>query len=730
MLHIKSFVQCLLVGLVGLVLAACGGGGDSGNSSSSSSSSSSPAPTYTVGGTVSGLTASGMVLQLNGAGNVTVASGATSFAMTTTLTSGQAYAVTISTQPAGLTCTLANASGTIGSANVTNVAITCTTPQTYTVTTSITGLTASGLTLQLNANTSVPVASGATTYTFSNTLLTSQNYGVAILAQPTGLTCTIANSAGTIGTANVTNVAIACIATPTYTVTANITGLTASGLVLQLNNANDAAIVSGATTYSFPTLLASQSYSVSILTQPTGLTCTPGISSGAGSSTNVSVAISCAATAATYTVGGTITGLNASGLVLALTVNGSLANTYAVASGATTFTFATPLNNAATYGVAVYAPTLSQVNQPAGQTCTIASGNGTIASANKTNVAVTCVTNPNTTVSGSISGLTAAGLKLTLNGYSSSGALTQLEEFSVLSGASTFTFGSTFTSATNVVVRVSSQPTGLTCIIANPGGQVGTASLTTPQVMCAAGTTDSLVGTYKLSAVNGASVNDPVFVTFFNDGSFTFAANGDGTVAGADAEYGIYNWNQSTGAFTTPLVAVDSNTNGGLGSDPSCCTRTVGRSGSTLTLVTVEGTVTDTYTLTAVTNTSGSLTGSWLLPNNGHGHDFVVFTGTGSYMWSFTNFLTSYNPINMPAVYNGIENACYTATSSTISLTLSGCSVATGFAGVNANGNPGFFLASGALNTAVGPTSYSISGDTMTWTYSNGSTQILTRITN
>jgi hypothetical protein len=803
MLHIKSFVQCLLLGLAGLVLSACGGGSGgssapttytvggnvtglsgtvvlqlsgannlsvtasgsfgfanglntgtayavtvltqptnqictvtNGSGTVASANISNVAVgcvnTYTVGGNVSGLTAAGLVVQLNGAGNVSVASGATAFAFATALSSGQAFAVTINTQPTGLTCALANASGTIGSANVTNVAISCA-PTTYTVTASISGLIANGLTLQLNANSSVAVASGATTYTFSNTLLTTQTYGVAILGQPTGLTCTLANGSGTIGSANVSNVAVNCIPTPTYIVTVNFTGLTASGLVLQLNSANNATIASGTTTYSFPTLLASQSYSVSILTQPTGLTCTPGISTGAGSSTNVSVAITCAATATTYTVGGAITGLNASGLVLALNVNGVLANTMSVASGATTFTFATPLNNAATYVVAVYVPNFSQFNQPTGQTCTLTSNSGTIASANKTNVAVTCVTNPNTTVSGTISGLTAAGLKLTLNGATSTGSLTQIEELTVASGASTFTFANTFTSVAGVTLRVSSQPAGLTCIIANAIGQVGTASLTTPQVQCATRTINTLTGTYQLSTQNSVSVDIAVFVTFYSDGSYVLTHNDQGPTTGPDAEYGIYNWNQSTGAFTVPVLAVDTNgpsqNDTGFGSLQSCCTVTLSRSGSTLTAVVIEGAVTETDTFTAITNVSGSLTGSWLQPNNGHGHDFVVFTGT-TFMWSFTNILTSLNSTNNPAFYNGIENACYSATSSTISPTLSGCFVTTRLTGVNANGNPGFFNASGALNTNGIPTSYSISGDTMTWTYSNGNTQTLTRITN
>ena len=53
------------------------------------------------GGTVSGLTSTGLVLQNNGADPVTVnANGA--FTFPTALTNGATYNVTVSTQPAGL----------------------------------------------------------------------------------------------------------------------------------------------------------------------------------------------------------------------------------------------------------------------------------------------------------------------------------------------------------------------------------------------------------------------------------------------------------------------------------------------------------------------------------------------------------------------------------------------------------------------------------------------------
>jgi N-acetylneuraminic acid mutarotase len=79
--------------------------------------------TYTIGGTVSGLTASGLVLA-DGSQTVSPASGATSFAFPTAVASGSSYAVTVKTQPSGETCSVTSGSGT-ASANVSNVQVTC-----------------------------------------------------------------------------------------------------------------------------------------------------------------------------------------------------------------------------------------------------------------------------------------------------------------------------------------------------------------------------------------------------------------------------------------------------------------------------------------------------------------------------------------------------------------------------------------------------------------------------
>jgi hypothetical protein len=80
---------------------------------------------YSVGGTISGLTANGLVLQNNGGDNLTVNSNATLFQFSTPVVSGGSYNVTVQTQPIGLTCTVGNGSGTNVMANVTNPTVNC-----------------------------------------------------------------------------------------------------------------------------------------------------------------------------------------------------------------------------------------------------------------------------------------------------------------------------------------------------------------------------------------------------------------------------------------------------------------------------------------------------------------------------------------------------------------------------------------------------------------------------
>ncbi len=108
----SNFIQFLL--LLVFIVSMQGCGGDSGSSN--------PAQSYTVGGTVSGLMGT-VTLQNNGGSLVVNANGPFTFA--TAIADGTAYNVTVSSQPVGQTCGVTNGSGTIASANVTNISVDC-----------------------------------------------------------------------------------------------------------------------------------------------------------------------------------------------------------------------------------------------------------------------------------------------------------------------------------------------------------------------------------------------------------------------------------------------------------------------------------------------------------------------------------------------------------------------------------------------------------------------------
>ncbi|MGH3264201.1 MAG: DUF3443 family protein, partial [Trebonia sp.] len=147
------------------------------------------------------------------------------------------------------------------------------------------------------------------------------------------------------------------------------------------NGSDTVSPAASATSFTFPTAVATgTAYNVVVKTQPTGETCSVANAGGTVASSNVTnVTVSCSALV-TFTIGGSITGLTASGLVL-LDNNGDALNAQAYGS---TFTFATALVSGAAYAVTVQTP-------PAGETCQVTKGSGTV-SANVTTVAVACST--------------------------------------------------------------------------------------------------------------------------------------------------------------------------------------------------------------------------------------------------------------------------------------------------------------------------------------------------
>lgn len=178
---------------------------------------SAPAPTYTLGGTVSGLT--GTLVLAQGAQTVTV-SAVGSYAFTQPLASGAAYAVTVQTQPAGQTCMLANANGTMGSADITNVDVTCASAA-YNIGGTLSGLSPGpgvALVLQDNGGDDLTLSvDGA--FTFARQVVSGAPYDVTVAGQPSGQTCSVSNGSGIVGSGDITSVQVLCSALQTVSFT-------------------------------------------------------------------------------------------------------------------------------------------------------------------------------------------------------------------------------------------------------------------------------------------------------------------------------------------------------------------------------------------------------------------------------------------------------------------------------------------------------------------------------
>lgn len=166
--------------------------------------------TFTVGGTVSGLTGTGLVLQNNGGNNLPV-SASGPFTFSAPVPAGGAYSVTVLTQPSGQNCTVTNGAGT-ATANVTGVGVACTTSA-FTVGGTASGLTGTGLVLRNNGGNDLAIP-GNGAFTFSVPLANAATYSVTVLTPPAGQGCSVANGSGTIAGANITNVTVTCAAPP------------------------------------------------------------------------------------------------------------------------------------------------------------------------------------------------------------------------------------------------------------------------------------------------------------------------------------------------------------------------------------------------------------------------------------------------------------------------------------------------------------------------------------
>jgi len=508
-----------------------GGSGTVANANVSSVAVNCGTDAFTVGGTVSGLDGTGLVLQNNAGDDIAVTANGT-FAFATPVLSGYPFAVTVKTQPSekAQTCVVTGGTGTIAAGNVNTVSVECTTNK-YKVKGTIAGLVGSGLVLQNNLGDNLPVTANGE-FMFATSVASGAPYSVTVLDQPNQPTqeCVVASGAGTVTNADIASVAITCT-TSTFTVGGTVVGLVGTGLVLRNNGADDLTMDADGT-FTFTTKVASGSpFAVTVGSAPQGAICSVAGGVGTmGSGPVTSVTVNCSDEG--HTVSGTVTGLAGNGLRLALN-GGNIQSVFG-----NQFAFTDLIAKDGPYEV-----TVSQQPTNPWQTCTLTNGSGTIGTEEVTNVQVTCTTN-SYAVGGTVNGLNGSGLTLQNN-------LGDDITITANSGQPvTFAFPTAILSGQAYSATIKTQPSSpvQTCTISQAAGNVAGAAITNIKIDCTtnrypiSGTISGLTGTVVLA--NGTDTK-----TLTANGAFTF----DNDVE-SGAAYNIVVQTQPTGPSQTCTV--------------------------------------------------------------------------------------------------------------------------------------------------------------------------------
>lgn len=430
----------------------------------------------------------------------------------------------------------------------------------------LTGLLSDSVQLQNNGGDTITLSANGP-FTFPAAVADGATFNVTVLTQPVGQTVALSHASGTISGVNVSSVQAVSSAN-LYTIGGTLSGYTSGTIVLQ-NNGGDNISLTASGPYTFPTPLPNgAAYAVTVFSKPVGHNTTLSNATGVVAAANVTNA-NAADSVNSYTVGGHVSGLTGT---LVLQNNGG-DNLTLNADGA--FTFATPVANGGAYAVTV-------LTQPAGQTCVITNGSGTIAGANITNVVGT-VTPPTTySVGGTLSGLIDGSVQLQNNGG----------DTITVSANGSFTFPTKLVDTAAYAVTVLTQPAGQTVSLSNATGNIAAANVTNVGASSAA-------NTYTIGGTLSGLI----------DGSVTLRNNGgDDLVVSANGAF----------VFVTPVAH----------GSPYAVTVLTQPSGQTVALSNASGTVgaanVTSVGATSTANTysiggtlSGLIDGSVVLQNNG-----------------------------------------------------------------------------------------------------------------
>jgi N-acetylneuraminic acid mutarotase len=463
---------------------------------------------YQISGTLSGMLSGGSIVLQDNGGNSTTISANGSFFFSTPIASGSGYAVTVFSQPVGQTCSVALGSGTVMGANVENVGVNCS-DNSYNIAVSVSGILRSGLTLLDNGGDNLSILTNGT-HNFNTPIASGSAYAVTILSQPAGESCSVTNGTGTVVGSNVTGIMVTC--TPNnYSIGGSVSGLLSGNSVVLEDNGGNSTTVSGNGSFVFSTPIASGAGYAVTATSPPGQSCSVTAGSGTVISANVNtVVINCSDN--TYNVAATVTGVNASGLVLLDNGGDSL-----TVSANQTYNFATPLASGSAYDV-----TTSSL--PTGESCTVTNGSGTVTSSNVT-ATVNCTPN-DYSIGGSVTGLLSGNsIILQDNGANST----------TVSSNTSFTFSTKIASGSSYAVSISTYPVGQSCTVTKGSGTVAGANFNQVLVNCS--DNDYNIGV-TVSGLNGSGLelqdNGADTLDVASDGTYTF-----GTPVAAGSTYAV-----------------------------------------------------------------------------------------------------------------------------------------------------------------------------------------------
>ena len=217
----------------------------------------------------------------------------------------------------------------------------------YTISVNTTGLTGT-LTVRDSQNDTLKFSSNGT-QTFAKSYVSGASYSVQVTVQPTGQTCTLSSNASGAITSNVT-VTATCSSTTTYKISVKVTGLASGATLVVEDSPTDKLTFTTNTTKTFSTKYSSgATYSVTVLTQPTGQTCTLSSNASGTITANLTVTATCGSSGNTISVAvtglaGTVTLEDDQGATLTFTSNTTqtFSNTYAAGATYTVYVTSQP----------------------------------------------------------------------------------------------------------------------------------------------------------------------------------------------------------------------------------------------------------------------------------------------------------------------------------------------------------------------------------------------------